>query len=188
MNTRWGRRRSPKVPTPRPRHEGQPGDARHDRRGPVRFVLERGEQLFGRGAVHGVEARQRGGVRGKMRRHPVDDDADAGVVQPVDQRGEILGPAADHEGERPGLGAADPARNRGIQCAQPRGKRRLGIGAGVEHIDGAGTAMPFTRRSAAMAAALGMLLIEKSTGHRARGLRGDLHEEFEVPVLQEQLA
>ena len=46
----------------------------------VRVLVERGA----------VEAGEAMNVAGKVRRHPVDDDADAGAVGLVDEAGEIL--------------------------------------------------------------------------------------------------
>ena len=58
---------------------------------PVQLLAALGIGVFvERGAV---EAAQRPGVLGKVRRHPVDDDADAGPVQRVDQSPELVGRA-----------------------------------------------------------------------------------------------
>ena len=40
--------------------------------------------------VGAVELRQREGVGGKVRRHPVEDDADAGAVESVDEGGKVV--------------------------------------------------------------------------------------------------
>src|SRR5690606_9581554 len=40
-----------------------------------------------------IEVDEAMGVRWKVRRHPVQDDADAGSVQPVDEPGEVVGGA-----------------------------------------------------------------------------------------------
>jgi hypothetical protein len=40
-----------------------------------------------------VEARQRPLVGGEVPRHPVEDDADAGLVEPVDEVAQVVGGA-----------------------------------------------------------------------------------------------
>ena len=62
-----------------------------DERAPVRLLAAaRVGVLVERGAV---EAGQRPGVLREVRGHPVDDDADAGLVQPVDEVAEVVGVA-----------------------------------------------------------------------------------------------